>query len=187
MKTLSISQIICMCAFSILFAQLGFAQPSTSSEISVTFTDHLTGTSFDIPMGWVAHPISGGYLLQSKAYDGYVLVLPHSYRTKNALKAAYEHELNEEMQGIKLTRSTEFKRFNSRGISAHYEGIFAWREATCCVISLVSPYFHEDGTGGFHIISGSMDKGKFKYFCSIANLVASSVKFKNHYQLMVRR
>jgi len=161
----------------------GFSQ---SYPTTTRFTDREAGISFEVPYGWLAHPIKGGYMIQSEAYDGYVMILPHYFSTLKVLKASYENGLSDSAHGIKLTRSTAFEHVKGRGVKAYFEGIFAWRKSKCCMISLMSPFYYEGGTGGANIISGNTNQQDFRYFCKIAQEVAKSVKFNQSYGFLVK-
>ncbi len=162
---------------------IGFSQSNTTTR----FTDREAGISFEVPYGWIAHPIEGGYMIQSEAYQGYIIILPHYFSNKEVLKASYENGISEEAHGIRLKRSTAFERFSGKGVKAHFDGIFAWRKAQCCMISLISPYYYEGGAGGANIISGTTNRNNFGYFCKVAQEVAGSVKFNRSYGFLARK
>lgn len=154
-----------------VFALQSFSQNTPYlAQIQTEFKDPVNGVEFNVPFGWVAFPIDGGYMVQSNTVEGCIMVLltePQSYKN---LRTANNMFIQSPNRGIELTRNSDFVKFGKKGVEASYQGIFAWQPARCNVISIASNY------GAVHIIAGCLLKRNGNLIKAKARELAQSMK-----------
>lgn len=162
MKMLFRILLICCCTFLITAT---FGQAKTIKAPSY-------GYSFTAPVDWIHQDIGNGYhLLGSNAVPGFILIMPHTYSDKTAIKALAQTEGIID-QGISLQAVGAVEYYGKNGISGTFKGITDGELAEAAALCLFSPH------GGGILILAMTSPAQFNTtYMQLAEGVAKTVKF----------
>lgn len=97
------------------------------------------GVRFTVPEGWIGQAAGEGYLFGSRTDRGLILVLPHDYRSLDALRAEAEKGLHD-ASGTYLELDGPLDAFGERGVAATFQGAIEGQRARAYAVSVLAPH-----------------------------------------------
>ena len=153
-------------------AQTSSASQTKPKKVSgAEVGDPYFGFNFLPPSGWIAQKTDAGYVLGSNSEKGIILVIPHQYQNRDAMKSAAAEGLADE-NGTQLQMKGITKEFGVNGIEVSFEGLVQWQQAKARAIGLLSPF-----GGGVTIIVAVESASYGSNYENYARSIANSVKF----------
>ena len=140
------------------------------SQSSTTIDAKSYGYSFKSPAGWIHQDLqNGSHFFGSNTVAGFVLVFPHTYEDKEAVRS-YTQMNGIEEDGMVLAPSGQIENFSTNGLIGTFTGWAQGSAIKAMVITLFSPH-----GGGVSIMTmTSPDKFDASY-PALAKSVANSV------------
>ena len=141
--------------------------PAGGSEAS----DPGWGFSFPLPKGWKQRKTGEGAILGHDEIAGMILVLPHSMRSLNDVRAQMQEGLEDE--DGQLAPSGEIKSMGENLLTGEYTGFYQGEQVKATGIGTLSPH-----GGGAYLIAVATPEKFSSGLSSAAKTVAKSMRYK---------
>ena len=163
MKRISILSLLC----SILFSPSIYAQQSGQVTLSEL------GMEFVIPEGWVGQFAGEGFMIGSYTEPGFVYLSTHAHTTIQALTLEAQKGIADAANGVYLQVAGPIKDWESRGITAPFEGTLSGQAVKVYLIGILNPHGY-----GVLIMAAAAPTHYSERYPSLAREIANSFTFK---------
>lgn len=148
------------------------APPPPAASDARRVTDPELGVSFAPPSGWTAQKQGGGYLMGSNTHAGFIVMLPHQFRSQAEVQAAAGEGFVDEQQGIQLLPAGPFQPLSGNAIGAEFSGFIQGQSARAYAAAVLSPQ-----GGGVTLIAATTAAAYSAAYAGFVRELAGSVRF----------
>ena len=148
------------------------APPPPAANEAQRVTDPELGLSFVPPSGWMAQKQGGGYLLGSNTHAGFIVMLPHQFRSLSEVQAAAGEGFVDEQQGIQLLPAGPFQPLGGNAVGAEFNGLIQGQSARAYAAAVLSPQ-----GGGVTLIAATTAAAYSAAYAGFVRELAGSVRF----------